>query len=270
MSNIIILLGTLTGILLGAGWLLGGAIGIAIALGLAVAINGLSYWYADKFVLKLYNAKPFDDPKLGEMLSSICREAKIPVPKLYLVKSPIQNAFATGNHKQAVVAVTEGLLSLEDDEIEGILAHEVAHIKNRDMLVSTLAAIIAGTVAYIAQIGYFSLFFGNNRNQSMLPMISIIIFAPLAAFLVKLAITRSREYKADWTGALLTKKPEALASALKKISSTADENPIKGSAATAHIWVVNPFKRDWFNALFSTHPPIQKRIERLEIVRSAL
>jgi len=268
MSNTILLLGTLTGILLGVGWFVGGAFGLIFGLSFAIIINATSYWYSDRLILKLYKAQPFENQKLQSMIKNLSHEAKIPQPRLYLIKSSIMNAMATGrNPSNAVIAVTEGLLTLEEKEIEGVLAHEIAHIKNNDMLISTMAATMAGAIAFIAQIGYFSMFFGNNRQNSILPLIAIIIFAPLAALLVRLAVNRSREFKADWTGALLSKNPEALASALRKISITARDHPIKGSSATSHLWIVNPFKTDWFNSLFSTHPPIEKRVERLEVLR---
>ncbi|MBL7160683.1 MAG: M48 family metalloprotease [Candidatus Aenigmarchaeota archaeon] len=268
--SIILLLGTLTGILLAVGWLIAGPLGTLAALIIAIVINIGTYMYSDRLVLKMYRAEPFENEKVQRMLSYLADEAKIPTPRLFIIKSPILNAFATGRSpRNAVVAVTEGLLALEEDELQGVLAHEIAHIKNRDMLVSALAATIAGAIAYVAHIGYFSLFFGNSQEKSPLSLIFIIIFAPLAAFLVRLAVSRSREFGADWTGALLTKKPEALASALRKISTTAREHPIQGSVATSHLWIVNPFKQDWFTSLFSTHPPLEKRIERLEIIRSS-
>jgi heat shock protein HtpX len=266
----ILLLGTLTGILLAVGWLLAGPWGVLAALAAAAAVNAASYWYSDRFVLKLYKAEPYESKRIRKMLRHLSHEAGIPEPRLFLVKSPAPNAFATGrNPRNAAIAVTEGLLGLEDEELEGVLAHEVSHIKNRDMLVSSMAATIGGAVSYAAQIGYFSLFGDSREHGSVLPLILILVFAPLAAFLVRLAVSRSREFKADWTGSLLTKNPEALASALRKISAQG-EKTLQGSAATSHIWFVNPFREDWFNSLFSTHPPLEKRIERLEIVREAL
>ena len=267
----ILLLGTLTGILLAVGWLLGGPFGILLALILAGVINIGSFWYSDRLVLRLYKAREFKNERVEKMIEYLAFEAKIPTPRIFLVKSTILNAFATGRSpRNAVIAVTEGLLELEDEELQGVLAHEISHIRNRDMLVSTLAATLAGAIAFIAQITYFSMFFGNSRQQSFLPLIVIMVFAPLAAFFVRLAVSRSREFKADWTGALLTKNPEALASALRKISAHANAHPVKGASATSHLWIVNPFKKDWFNALFSTHPPIEKRVERLEVIKSIM
>jgi heat shock protein HtpX len=270
MFNTLVMLGTLTVILLAVGWLIGGIVGMGVALALAIVINFVSFWYSDKLVLKLYKAQPLDNDKIKKKVNHLAKEAKIPTPRLYLVKSRIMNAFAVGrSHKQSAIAVTEGLLELEDDELEGVLAHEVAHIKNRDTLIGVMAATIAGAISFLAQIGYISLFFGgDDRGEgSLFGLILIIVFAPIAALLVRLAISRKREYGADWTGSCLTKKPEALASALRKISQRTRSYPIRGNSATSHLWIVNPFKPDWFTTLFSTHPPVEKRIERLEVER---
>jgi len=267
MIRVVLLLGFLTAILLGIGFVIGGFFGMTLALIFAVLINFLSYWYSDRIVIRIYQAKPTDNRKLNDMVDRLSVEAKIPKPRVYLVPNDVPNAFATGrNPQKAVVAVTEGLMNLDDDEIEGVLAHEIAHIRNNDTMISAVAATIAGAISYIAQIGYWSMFLGSGRRGegSVLGLILIIIFAPLAAVLVKLAISRVEEYKADFTGATLTKKPGSLASALKKISEIARENPMKGSAATSHMWIVNPFKSDWFTGLFSTHPPVARRVKRLE------
>lgn len=267
MIRVVALLGFLTAILLLIGFAVGGFWGMTIALVFAVLFNFFTYWYSDRIVIRMYKAKPTGDKKLNDMVKRLSIEANIPKPKVYMVPSDVPNAFATGrNQENAVVAVTEGLLNLDDDEIEGVLAHEIAHIRNNDMLISALAATIAGAISYIAQIGYWSMFLGSGRRGegSFIGLLLIIIFAPLAAILVKLAISRTEEYKADFTGATLTKKPGALASALKKISDIARGNPMRGSVATSHMWIVNPFKSDWFTSLFSTHPPIARRIKRLE------
>lgn len=267
MFRVVLLLGSLTAILLLIGFAIGGFWGMSLALVLAVVINFVTYWYSDRIVIRIYKAKPSESKKLDKIIDKLAIEAKIPKPKIYMVPTDVPNAFATGRNKgRAVVGVTEGLLDLDDDEIEGVLAHEMAHIRNNDILISTLAATIAGAIAYLAQIGYWSIFLGGGRRGggSLIGLILIVIFAPLAALLVKLAISRAEEYKADFTGATLTKKPGALASALKKISEISRENPMKGSAATSHMWIVNPFKSDWFNGLFSTHPPVARRVKRLE------
>ncbi len=271
MFNTAILLGTLAAILLVIGWLIAGVIGMTIALFIAIAINIISYWYSDKFVLKMYRAKPLHNEHIQSMVEKLAHEAKIPKPKLYSIPSDVPNAFATGrNPEHSAIAVTQGLLHLDKEEIEGVLSHEIGHIKNRDILVQTLAATIAGAIAYVAQIGYWSMFMGRGRRDegNVLMLILMVIFAPLAALLIRMAISRSREYKADRTGALLTKNPRGLSSALRRISQIARHHPIKGSSATSHMWIVNPFHKDWFTGLFSTHPPIEKRIERLEELKA--
>jgi heat shock protein HtpX len=200
-------------------------------------------------------------------VSRLSKEAKVPRPKIYVMPQKVPNAFATGRDPgHSAVAVTEGLLELRDDEIEGVIAHEIAHIRNRDVLVQTMAATIGGAIAYLAQIGYWSLLIGDRRGQgggNLLGLILVIIFAPLAALLIRMAISRSREYRADRTGAAFSKKPRALADALESISRFTEESPMRGSSATSHMWIANPFREDWFTRLFSTHPPIHDRIRRL-------
>src|SRR3989338_5904491 len=272
MFRTLILLSILTSLLLAIGWFIGGIIGLITALILSVFINFVSYWYSDKIVLKLYGAKELNDKKLDEILENLCQETNHPKPKLYLIDIDIPNAFATGrNPSNSSIAVTKGLLELTKEEIEGVLAHEMAHIKNNDVLISTIAAVIGGAISYIAQIGYLSLFMqGDNRNQqgSILGFVLIAIFAPIAALIVRSALSRGREYQADLTGALTTKNPNGLANALKKISQVSKNYPIRGSAASAQLWIVNPLHSDWFTHLFSTHPPIEKRIARLEQMQS--
>lgn len=257
----------LTVVLLAIGWLIAGIWGMGIALVIAVLINFISYWYSDRIVLKMYGAEPSDDKELNEMVKELAVEAKIPKPGVYMVPLEVPNAFATGrNPRKSVVVVTQGLMDLNKEELRGVVAHEIGHIKNRDILVGTIAATMAGAISYIAQIGYWSLFMGGQRRGegNIIGLILILIFAPLAALLVRFAIARTMEFKADWTGAMLTKNPEGLASALKKISEIAKEKPIGGTAATSHMWIVNPLHRDWFTSLFSTHPPVEVRIRRLE------
>lgn len=254
-------------ILLGIGWVVGGIVGISIALILSLLINFFSYWKSDQIVLKVFGAEPLKDRKIRKIVEHLCQEAKMPIPKLYLIKKKVPNAFATGRDpKHSAIAITSGILELDDEEIQGVLAHELAHIKNRDILITTISAILAVAISYIAEIGYWSLFFsGDERGEgSLIGLILIIIFAPIAALIVRSAISQSREYKADYTGVLITKKPHALANALKKISQISRNFPMKGPASTANLWIVNPFHRDWFVRLFSTHPPIEKRIKRLE------
>lgn len=266
MFGTILLFGILTGIFLGIGYLLGGIYGMGIALILAFLINFISFWYSDKIVLRLYRAKPSHDRKLNETVAKLSQEAKIPTPRVFVVPSKEPNAFATGrNPKHAALAVTEGLSGLTEEEMEGVLSHEIGHIANRDILVSTVAATLAGAISYIAQIGYFSLYGSDQRGAgSIIGLIVIVIFAPLAALMIRMAISRSREYKADRYGALLTKNPGGLASALRKISAIAQQHPMEGgSNATSHLWIVNPFRGNWFTNMFSTHPPMEQRIRRL-------
>jgi heat shock protein HtpX len=268
MLNTIVLLGTLTGILLAIGFFIAGPFGALFALILSVVINFAAYWYSDRIVLRMYKAKPTNgNTSLDSMIDYLAKEAKLPRPKAYTMPTQIPNAFATGRDpKHAAIAVTEGLLELEEDEIKGVIAHEIAHIKNRDVLVSTLAATIAGAISYVAHIGYWSMFMGDSRQGggNLFALVLMVVFAPIAALLIRLAITRSREYGADRTGVLLTKNPPGLISALRKISRVSEYKPIKGSSATSHMWIVNPFTRDRFTSLFSTHPPIESRIQHLE------
>lgn len=268
MLGTAIMLSVMTAILLAVGFLVGGIIGMAFALVLAFCLNFISYWYSDRIVLKLYGAGRSNDKDLNEIVESMAREGGIPKPGVYMIPSEVPNAFATGrNPAHAAVAVTQGLTMLTRDEITGVIAHEISHIKNRDTLIQTVSATIAGAIAFLAQFGYWSLFVGRKRDAgTVIGLILMVIFAPLAAMIVRLAISRRREYKADFTGALLSKKPLQLASALRKISKVSKEKTIQGSPATSHLWIVNPFKADWFSSLFSTHPPLSRRIAKLERV----
>ena len=262
------LLGLLTGILLAIGFLWAGIQGMTIFFIIALVMNFISYWFSDKIVLAMYRAKPIsksDEPKLHDIVEKIADEMNIPKPKMYLVNLPMLNAFATGRSpKHAAVAVTTGLIkNLNWDEIEGVLSHELGHVVNRDTLTSTIAATVAGAIAYIAQMAWWGAF-GGERRQGNVILLPLIILAPLAATLIQLAITRTREYAADKTGALISKKPLALASALDKISKVASHYPLKGNSATSHLFIVNPFRGDALVNLFSTHPPVHERIRRLK------
>ncbi len=265
-----LLLGLLTGILLSIGWLWQGVFGMTIFLVIAFVINFASFWFSDKIVLAMYRAKPLqksDEPKLHEIVEKLAEEMKIPKPRLYVVNMPVLNAFATGRSpKHAAVAVTTGLMKhLDRDEIEGVISHELSHVKNRDTLTSTIAATVAGAIAFIAQIAWWSLFLGGGRRQGgSLIFLPLIILAPIAAMLIQLAITRTREFAADRTGALISKKPLDLASALEKISKVANQHPLRGNSATSHLFIVNPFKGDLMVNLFSTHPKVEDRVKRLK------
>ncbi|MEK6910003.1 MAG: M48 family metalloprotease [Candidatus Aenigmatarchaeota archaeon] len=265
-----LLLGLLTGVLLVIGWLWQGTFGMTIFLVIAFAINFLSFWFSDKIVLAMYRAKPLqksDEPKLHEIVERLSKEMKIPKPKVYIVNLPILNAFATGrNYKNSAIAVTSGLLKhLNWSEVEGVISHELSHVKTRDTLTSTIAATIAGAIAYISQIAWYSLFMGGDKRQSGgLILLPLILLAPIAAMLIQLAITRTREFAADRTGAIVSKKPLELASALEKISEVSKQHPIKGNDASAHLWIVNPFKGDALMKLFQTHPPVGVRVQKLK------
>lgn len=260
------LLGLLTGLFLVIGYFLAGTLGMLLFLGIACATNFFVYWYSDKIVLSMYRAKPMERdayPWLHARVERLCKQAKIPVPRLYLLHSAAPNAFATGrNPKCSAVVVTTGLLEkLNSEEVEAVISHELAHIKSRDTLTSTIAAMVAGAIAYIAQVAWFGAMAGERRDGLIL--LPLLILAPVAATLVQLAISRTREYAADRNGALLCRKPLSLASALEKISSDPRLHSIEGNPATSHLFIVNPFRPDSLTNLFSTHPPITERIKRL-------
>lgn len=261
-----ILLATLTALFLVAGFLIAGTAGMTIALAMAILLNFFSYWFSDKIVLAIYRAKPCNDKEINQIVENLAKKAGIPKPKVYIVQLNIPNAFATGrdpNH--SALAITTGLRDrLNKDEIEAVMAHEMAHVKNRDILVSSMAATIAGAISYLAQLAWWGMFSRDERNNGTLLLLPLLLLAPLAATLIHLAISRGREFGADYTGALITKKPLALASALDKITDIVYESPSKGNSATAHMWIVNPFTADSFAALFSTHPPVNERIKKLK------
>jgi heat shock protein HtpX len=260
----VILLGLLTAIFLAVGFYLGGTLGVTFGLILAFATNIVSYWYSDKIVLWIYRAKKLDNNKINKMIEELAKKAGIPRPKTYIVNTDAPNAFATGrNPKHSAVAVTTGLINnLNDDEVEAVLAHEVSHIKNRDTLVSTIAATIAGALTWLAYIFYY----GDERNRNALSFVLLFMLAPLAASLIRLAISRNREYLADHSGALLS-DPLKLASALEKISSSVKHTKLRGNAATAHMFIVNPFSGISLIELFSTHPPTEKRVAALRAMK---
>lgn len=273
-----LLLALLTVMFVLIGNLLGGRSGMTIALILAGIFNFLSYWYSDKFVLKLYRAKPLPldkAPRIHEIVEELSARLKIPKPKLYIIDVDHPNAFATGRDpSHSAVVLTKGILKILDyRELRGVLSHELSHIKNRDILVGTLAATIAGAITYLAQMFRFLMFFGGGDDEenagNIVLALAISILAPIAALIVQLAISRSREYLADETGAIASRDPMALASALRKISHYASKVPLReANPATSHLFIVNPLKGGGIESLFSTHPPVEKRIERLkEIAR---
>ncbi|MBI2507887.1 zinc metalloprotease HtpX [Candidatus Woesearchaeota archaeon] len=273
----VLFLGILSGILLIIGRLIGGAQGLAVALVFAILMNVGSYFFSHKLILLMYRAKEVskkDNPALHEMVEEICKEANIPKPKIYLVPTEAPNAFAAGpNPKKSVVAVTQGILKLlSKEELKGVLAHEVAHVKNRDILIATIAATMASVITYTAHMAQFAAMFGggsrdeNNGGGNVISLLLLAILAPLAAMLIQLAISRSREFIADETGARLIKKAEPLAKALEKLESGAKNHPLRfGSDSTNHMFIISPFRGagKTFLSLFMTHPLTSDRCKRL-------
>ena len=265
-----ILLAVMTALFMGVGFAIGGQTGMLIALAIAVAMNAFSYWNADKMVLRMYGAREVDArsaPELYHMVSDLARNADLPMPKVYIIDNQQPNAFATGrNPENAAVAATTGIMRiLTRDELAGVMAHELAHVKNRDTLIMTVTATIAGAISMLAN---FALFFGGNRNSGIgfIGTIAIMILAPLAAGLVQMAISRTREYAADRLGAEICRDPMALASALKKISGVATRIPnmqAERNPATAHMFIINPLSGERMDNLFSTHPNPENRIRAL-------
>ncbi|MBD3355313.1 M48 family metalloprotease [Candidatus Woesearchaeota archaeon] len=268
----VVLLGALTGLLLGAGQFLGGRQGLFIGLFFALVMNFGSYWFSDKIVLAMYRAKEVkkkDSPKLYNIIKEIAEDAQLPMPKVYIIPTENPNAFATGrNPTHAAVAVTHGILGLlNKEELKGVLAHEMAHVKNRDTLIQAVAATIAGVISYLAFFARFAAIFGGGRDRDggeMFQLLALAILTPIIATIIQLAISRSREYLADETGAKTIKNPEALASALEKLHRGTKRNPLRfGSPATSSLFIVNPFSAKGMMNLMSTHPPMEKRVKKL-------
>jgi heat shock protein HtpX len=270
-----ILLAVMTALILWIGQLLGGRQGMLIALVLAAGMNFFSYWFSDKLVLSIYRAQevtPNDAPELHEMVKGLTQRAGLPMPRIYIIPQEAPNAFATGrNPEHAVVAVTEGLLKLMDrKELMGVLAHELAHIKDRDILIGSIAATMAGAIMMLATMARWSAFLGGGRSEDdeggglgIIGLVVMSILAPIAAMLIQMAISRSREYLADSTGASFTGNPEGLASALEKLGAYSSRMPMNANPATAHMFTVNPLSGRGLMNLFSTHPPLEERIARL-------
>jgi heat shock protein HtpX len=273
MNNLktMFLLVTLTVMLVFAGGAFGGKQGMTIALIFALGMNFFAYWYSDKIVLKMYGAKEVTEaeaPELYSIVKWLTKKAGMPMPKLYIIEADQPNAFATGrNPEHAAVAVTTGIMHiLSPEELAGVIGHELAHIKHRDILISTIAATIAGAISYLAQMAQWALIFGRHDDEDENPIAALVmmIVAPIAALIVQMAISRSREYQADMGGARLSGNPRYLASALRKLHSASRQIPMKANAATSHMFIVNPLTGDRLLKLFSTHPPIEERIYRLE------
>jgi heat shock protein HtpX len=273
--KITILLAGLTGLLLAIGQLWAGQRGLMFALVLAAVMNLGSYFFSDKLAIAMSGAKPVareQAPRLYQIVERLAAKANIPVPKIYFMPTDSPNAFATGrNPSHASVAVTRGILEIcDDEEIEGVLAHELGHVRNRDILISAVVATIAGTITMLARMVYYAELFGfgggrsENRRGGALSALAMMIVAPLAALLIQLAISRSREYEADSTGARITGNPQGLARALGKIDKWSKRIPMQASPSMAHMFIIQPLTAgELFSSWFSTHPPVRKRIERL-------
>lgn len=269
-----VLMVTLTLLLVAVGGLIGGRTGMTFALIMAFGMNFVSYWFSDKIVLRMYRARAVseaDAPELYEIVRRLAHRAEIPMPKVYIVDEDQPNAFATGrNPEHGAVAVTSGILRiLSREELEGVIAHELSHIKHRDILVSTVAAAIAGAISYLAQMAQWAMIFGGGRRDdddggSPFAAIVMMIVGPIAAMLVQMAISRSREYGADEGGARVSGNPRYLASALRKLEMASKQIPMNANPATSHMFIVNPLSGGGIVKLFSTHPPIEERIARLE------
>jgi heat shock protein HtpX len=276
MNNIktLFLLVTLTLVLVWAGGALGGKQGMTIALIFALGINFISYWFSDKIVLRMYRAKQVTEaeaPDLYSIVRSLVQKAGMPMPKVYMMDQEQPNAFATGrNPTHAAVAVTTGIMRiLTREELQGVIGHELSHIKNRDILISTIAATIAGAISYLAQMAQWAMIFGGHRGDddeggSPIAAFVMMIVGPIAAMIIQMAISRSREYAADLGGAEIAGNPRYLAGALRKLHMASQKIPMHANPATSHMFIVNPFSGGGIVKLFSTHPPIEERIARLE------
>ncbi|HEY2150991.1 MAG TPA: zinc metalloprotease HtpX [Vicinamibacterales bacterium] len=263
-----LLLGVLTALMMFIGGALGGGQGMAVGFLFAVATNFGSYWFSDKIVLRMYNAEEVGPGhRLYQTVARLAQSANLPMPRCYVIPDPSPNAFATGrNPNHAAVAATAGILQILDDhELEGVLAHELSHVKHRDILISSIAATLAGAIMMVSR---FAMFFGGSRDDgreggSPIAMIATIVLAPIAAVLIQAAISRSREYDADAGGAAIAGGPLGLVSALKKIEAASKIVPLDASPATAHMFIIKPFNPSALLGLFSTHPPTEQRIQAL-------
>jgi heat shock protein HtpX len=273
----VLLLGTLTGLLVVFGNYFGGTEGMMIAFLFALVMNFGAYWFSDKIVLAIYRARQVTEaeaPELVGLVRSLSQRARLPMPKVWIVPSPAPNAFATGrNPEHAAVAVTEGLLQIMNrDQLEGVLAHELGHVMNRDTLISAVAATLAGVIMMLANMARWVAFFGGSRDDEdrgggALGLLFMAMLAPIAALLIQMAISRTREFLADATAARLTKKPLALASALERLQMAAERIPLDANPATSHLFIVNPLSGRSLLRLFSTHPPVEERVKRLRAIQ---
>jgi heat shock protein HtpX len=276
-----ILLGALTGLLILIGGVVGGRRGAQLAFLIALVMNFFSYWFSDKIVLKTYGAQELDPanaPELYSIVQELAHEAHIPVPRMYMIDTDTPNAFATGrNPNHAAVAVTRGILRIcNRDELKGVLGHELSHVINRDILTSSIAATLAGAIMILASMARWGAFFGgfggngdDDRRGGAIELLLMAFLAPLAASLIQLAVSRTREYQADASGAHLTHHPLYLAGALRKLEAANERMPMEAGPATAHLFIVNPLSaQGLMSKLFSTHPPLEERIRRLEHMAS--
>lgn len=277
----VFLLALLTALFVWLGNILGGTTGMTYALIFALVLNFFSYWFSDRIVLGIYRAKEVSEseaPELHAIVRELTQKAGLPKPRVYIIPTDHPNAFATGRDPQhSAVAVTQGILKLLDPrELRGVLSHEIAHIKNRDILIQSVVAVIAGAITYLAYMARWAFIFGgwgrdDDRGGNPFAMLIIAIFAPIAATLIHLAISRVREYAADHSGALLSRDPIALANALAKLSYGTAKIPLnQTNPSTAHIFIVSPLRGGSFANLFSTHPPVEERIERLRALARSM
>ena len=274
-----LLLGALTGLLMLIGGSFGGQQGVVIAFIFAMVMNFGSYWFSDKIVLRMYNAQAVSEheaPELYATVKNLALRASMPMPRVYIIPGDTPNAFATGRNEQhAVVAVTEGILRiLGKDELEGVIAHELTHIRNRDILIGSIAATLAGAIVMLAHMAQWAAMFGGasrdddeGGGSNIVGLILMAVLAPIAATLIQMAISRSREYLADAGGAKISGKPYGLAGALEKLSRASQTIPMEANPSTAHMFIVNPLTGRSLMNLFSTHPPIEERIARLRSMR---
>ena len=270
-----VLMVALTLLLVWGGAALGGKSGMTMALGFALVMNVITYWFSDKIVLRMYKAKEVNEaeaPELFSIVRTLAQKASTPMPKVYIIENDSPNAFATGrNPSHAAVAVTTGITKiLSRDELAGVIGHELAHVKHRDILIGTVAATIAGAISYLAQMAHWAMLFGgrssddDDRGGNPLVALAMMIVGPIAALLIQMAISRSREYSADEGGARIAGSPSFLAKALKKLHIASQRIPLKANPATAHMFIVSPLSGRGIFTLFSTHPPMEERIARLE------
>ena len=267
-----ILMAALTALLMVGGQAMAGQQGMTLALMMALGLNFFSYWFSDKLALAMNGARevsPEEAPELHQLVAELAARAGLPKPRVYLVNNPTPNAFATGrNPKHAAVAVTSGLLQLVNhNELAGVLSHELGHVRNRDILIGSMAAVLAGAISYLATMAQWAMLFGGGRDRdeggNPLAALLMIIVAPIAAMLIQMAISRSREYLADAAGAEISGQPRALASALEKLTASNRQLPMQVNPASAQMYIVNPLSGGLLANLFSTHPPMEERIRRL-------